>query len=221
MIPATATWVADELVVVSPAAGSGLARGDVILAIDGTSVAELYADIGGRISTSTEGWRRAKSIRQILAAGEGDDIEVRTPDGRVEDRTIRRLSSAEWSELQRPAFLLAEEIEPGIRYVDLNQLDWQDLEVHLDDLAAADGIIFDLRGYPGSAGKEVLHRLTDEMIHSAYWHVPKMMKPNFADVEYTESRWNVNPLGPRFPKNIVFITGGGAISLRRELHGDR
>jgi C-terminal processing protease CtpA/Prc len=69
-----------------------------------------------------------------------------------------------------------------------------------------------MRGYPGSAGMQLLHHLTDERIHSAFWRVPVLMKPDFADVEYNESRWNVPPRSPRLPDNIAFITDGRAIS---------
>ena len=40
------------------------------------------------------------------------------------------------------------ELRPGIFYVDLSRIDDDDFNGALDRLAAADGIVFDMRGYP-------------------------------------------------------------------------
>ncbi len=212
-VPAQAEWVERRLVVVEVAEGtSGIAPGDAILAIDGTPVEQIYEEIGGRISASTEGWRRHSSIRGILGWGTGSSVEALRPDGRRETIEIERIDARSWWGLETNKPDLAEEVAPGIRYVDLNGLAWSDLEPHLETLVAADGLVFDLRGYPGSAGKVLLHHLTDETIHSAFWRIPRSRYPEQVDVEYQESRWDVEPLEPRLPANVAFITDGRAIS---------
>jgi C-terminal processing protease CtpA/Prc len=54
--------------------------------------------------------------------------------------------------------------------------------------------------------------LTDRPIHSAYWRVPVLMKPDFEDVTYDESRWDLRPEAPRLASRVAFITDGRAIS---------
>lgn len=192
--------------------------GDRIITLNGTPVMELIAERAGRISGSTEGFVNARALMAVLAGFEQPGVEasIQQPSG---DRYTTTLATVTVGEYYRAAgtgsnhnHQNCDEIAPGVHYVDLNGLDWADLEPLLPELAAAEGVVFDLRGYPGSAGKQILHHLTDKPIHSAYWRVPVTTAPRLAGVTYDESRWNVMPLEPRIEGKVVFITGPRAIS---------
>lgn len=215
-IPVLAEWIEGQLVVTAVAPGTTpLARGDAILAIAGAPVDEIYAAVAAGIPASTEGFRRVRAVPHMLAWGEGGGavaVAVRSPDGATRTETVGRVDIFEAPELAVDRPRLAAEIAPGIRYVDLDGLAWEALEPHLDELAASSGLVFDLRGYPGSAGKSLLHHLTKQTMFSAHFQVPRLLKPDQQDVQYLESRWTVDPQQPRLPANVAFITDARAIS---------
>lgn len=219
-LPARATWLGDEAVIHLVADDTPLQPGDTLLAIEGTSIETLYAQAAERISASTEGWLRHKAEMHLMAGppadarpgGPTETVRVRQASGEIVDREVHRIDPQNWFQLtpERPG--LAAEVAPGIHYVDLDRLAWEDLEPHLEVLAAADGVIFDLRGYPGTAGSRILPHLSTETIHSAYWRVPTWIRPGLEHAEYQESRWTLAPATPHLGGRIVFLTGPGAIS---------
>ena len=85
--------------------------------------------------------------------------------------------------------------------------------------------MFDLRGYPGSAGATLLRHLRDQPIESARWNVPIVTLPDQdpAGLTWDESgRWNFPPALPRLGgggQKIAFLTGGGAISYAESCLG--
>ena len=86
-------------------------------------------------------------------------------------------------------------------------------------MAKADGIVFDLRGYPSFDFRPVIARLIDETVTSAQWHVPLVHHPDRRDMRFQFSNWSVRPKSPRFSKNVAFITDGRAISAAETLLG--
>jgi C-terminal processing protease CtpA/Prc len=89
----------------------------------------------------------------------------------------------------------------------------------MEKLAAARGIVFDLRGYP-RVGSNLLRHLIDDTAQSARWNIPILRRPDFKDVEWnTGGRWSLEPLQPRLTKNIVFLTDGRAISYAESWMG--
>ncbi len=214
VVPAHCAWVEGELVVVDAAIGTDLRAGDVIESIEGREVAAIYAEVGRRISASREGWRRFRAIPEILGWGEDNsvEVEVRGVDGARRSVEVERGPANVVDGLAPTRPELCAEVAPGIRYVDLHGLEWPALQPWLGELAAAKGIVFDMRGYPGGAAYQLFAHLSDEPIRSAYWRIPRYRKPDQVDVEYDESRWNIPPAKPRLPENLVFLTDGRAIS---------
>lgn len=215
-IPARVAWIGDQAVATVTAKATELQPGDTILSIDGSSVEERYRTAAEHISASTEGWRRSKAEMRILglggAPGAAATVRVRTADGNIVERSVTRTDPRSWFQLQEERPGLAQEIAPGIYYVDLNGLGWGELAPHMATLASAEGVVFDLRGYPSDAGSRILRHLTKETIHSAYWRVPTWVRPGLEHADFAESRWTLAPKQPHLGGRIVFVTGGGAIS---------
>ena len=81
-------------------------------------------------------------------------------------------------------------------------------------------IIFDLRGYPGSAGYKLMEHLIDEPATSARWRVPIVRRPDRLDLEWHESgRWQLRPQEPRLKAKIAFLADGRAISYAESVMG--
>ncbi len=227
MLPARAEWARDaegrtvlciaQMPPLEALEPGGLARGDVVLSIDGRTTEELYADWGGRISAAGEAWLRSRTADAILKRETDTPITVRVRRaGETKDLTIEPVRIGTIASLRPERPDNAAELAEGVFYYDTNGAEWNDLRTHLRDFAGARAIIFDARGYPDSAGKELLSHLTDERIHSAWWNTPVYPRPFQRDVEFLRSRWDINASKPRLNREggprVVFLAGGGAIS---------
>lgn len=213
------TWVGSELVVsaVSPTQKT-LKPGDVILEIDGKRVTQLFADAAPAICAATDGWLRSRAAGMIGWGVGPPTVPI----------TVRRAGAELGLVLPRvpqgPGYVppLPEngsEVAPGIRYFDLNGAETAALMSVWPQLVEAKGVIFDLRGYPGSAGAELLTYLTDDAIKSASWNVPILTMPGYEKVTWVTSNWDLPPRQPRPKGRIAFLTGGGAISYAESCMG--
>ncbi len=211
-LPLAVQLVEDELIVMHVQEGiEDIQRGDRILAIDGEPVEELLEQYREQICTATEGWVRHKVTWDFLHSEvEGEAIlQIESAD---ETRAVRveRLGSGARVDEPRPE--MASEVAAGIRYFNLDRTPAEDLDAQLETLASAQGVIFDLRGYPGTAGYQLFSYLSDETLHSAWWNTPHYRYPEQKDVEFQRSHWTLVPKKPRLPKAIAFLTDGRAIS---------
>lgn len=219
-----------ELVVTVAGEGGGadgVRVGDVIERIGDEPVAAWRERCRGLVSAATEQWARHRLASDAAFIAPGDEDPVRYTVRRGEAMVGVRVPRArDWSvrlEEKRPA--QGEEVAPGIVYFDLNGARAEALMAAMPKLAAARGIVFDLRGYPDSAGAELMRHLTDEPIQSARWNVPIVRLPD-RDARgltwNTSGRWQLQPAEPRLGadgQRIVFLTGGGAISYAESCMG--
>lgn len=221
--PLLADWVEGKLVVTQVGLGVSTPRaGDEILKIDGKSVEELWKTEEAEISGATPQWRRSRGREAILKgpAGSTAVLEVRTGAGAPTTVSLKRGLGAAPGE-KRPKAI--SEVKVGIWYVDLDGYrgaQMEDYKKALRDLAGAEGVIFDMRGYPGEVAMDVLRRLAKEPITSALWNVPKITKPDHEGIEFLKSRWPLaQPEVPRFRGKVAFITDGRAISYAESIMG--
>lgn len=210
--PFTWTWADDKLVVQYVDDPAVLLKpGDIVTAIDGVAVSELYSKAATLISAATDQWTRARALGVLRWANAPTPIKVTVERGGAEvELSVPRNLPVKQGVRHEPAD--GSEVAPGIVYFNLNGAETATLNSVMAKLQAAKGIIFDLRGYPGSAGADLLTHLSDEPIQSAHWNIPVITRPTFEQVTYTTSRWNLPPRQPRLTASIAFLTGGGAIS---------
>ncbi|HYC91094.1 MAG TPA: S41 family peptidase [Thermoanaerobaculia bacterium] len=205
--------IGDALVVTAvDAPESGVNVGDEVIAIDGRPAMQALREVEERISSATPQWRRVVGQRNVAAgdAGSKSVLTIRNADGSTRTVTLTRAARTEPLREKRPEMVA--ELKPGILYVDLDRLKDPDFEAALPKLAAARGIVFDLRGYPRGGTKPLLH-LIDGPTDSAQWNIPVSRRPDRQGVEWnTRGRWQLKPQQPRFTKNVVFLTDGRAIS---------
>ena len=70
-----------------------------------------------------------------------------------------------------------------MHYVDLDRIGHvREFNRLVPNLAKANGIVFDLRGYPSFDFKPVIAHLIDETVTSAQWHVPLVHRPDPRDM---------------------------------------
>jgi C-terminal processing protease CtpA/Prc len=223
-LPLLWDWVEDQLVVtqVAPADAGGLRPGDVVLSMNGRPAREALASAEELISGATPQWRRWIALGKLAQGGpdEAVRIEARHRDGTAVTVSLTH-SSVPYGpgslEETRPGKI--SEPKPGILYVNLDQVTEDDFKGALDRLAAAKGVIFDLRGYPSHISPVVLNHLTDKPITSAYWNVPMVTRPDRQGWDWDVSGWFEQPAAPRLKGKIAFITDGRAISYAESYMG--
>jgi C-terminal processing protease CtpA/Prc len=213
-LPLVWDWVEGQLAVTRVASGGagGLAPGDVILSLDGRPAAEVLAAREELVSGATPQWRRYVALQELLGGPEGEEVklEVRRAGGETFSTVLERSVSREILEEARPEKIA--EVRPGIFYLDLDRINDKDFQGALDRLAAAKGVIFDLRGYPGNLSTIVIAHLTGKPVTSARWNVPQVPRPDREGMQFHFSNWTVRPKEPRLRAKVAFLTDGRAIS---------
>jgi len=211
-LPFGVDWIADELVVTVATPDAGVTPGDVVVSIDGSCPGELWDQLTPTISAATPQWLRYRVSRVITNTKTGDFVfaELRKPDGsRYSVRAKPVPLNTDLTE-SRPAKIT--EIRPGIWYVDIDRISDQDFNDALRQLKRADGIVFDLRGYPGKLSAVFIAHLIDEPVTSAQWHVPLVYRPDREGMTFRFSNWTIHPKQPRLTDRVAFLTDGRAIS---------
>jgi hypothetical protein len=163
-LPIEWTWASGDLV--ATASHAPISRGDTILAIDGRSIADLYAAEGPQISAATEGYLRNRALVTLRQVDTPEPVLVKLRRISGEEATVhvpRRLTGPFGT--SRPAN--GAEVAPGIVYASLANVDHAAFAKMLPALAAAKGIVFDLRAYPGDAGVDALEHLATGPMTSA------------------------------------------------------
>ncbi len=188
---------------------SEVRAGDEVESVGGRPVGEVLSARAGLISGSPQ-WRRQRALHELVLGPAGGTLEL----GLIRDG--RRIEASVPLGRQGPTLELPEpigEMADGVFYVDLGRVRWPVIEARLGELAAARGVVFDLRGYP-EGNHMVLQHLTAAPLQSAKWNVPMSIYPDReALVGYgTSGRWDLAPAEPRLRGRPVFLTGPGAIS---------
>ena len=203
--------------VVTASATAEIGIGDVLRSIDGRETSALFIELMDLASGSPQ-WKRVRALRALGRGLEGSAARlVIRRDSEEHARTVERIVGTPPNETRPESF---ETIAEDVVYLDLSSTPWPEIEPRLTELAAARGIVFDLRGYP-RGNHAVLQHLTDEPILSARWNVPRAIYPDRERrVGYdTSGRWNLPPKAPRFGGRAVFLTDGRAISYAESVLG--
>ncbi len=217
MLPIRLTWAEGQLVVTA-SERDDIQAGDSVLAIDGAPAAKVLAQIERYVSGSPQ-WRRQYALRELSWGRLGERVQLRVRrDGRVIETALTRGKVMPPPEFTRPVHT---EIRPGVHYVDLTRVKKRTLIAKTAELSAANGVVFDLRGYPRNT-HFILQHLIDQPVRSAHWKIPLIVYPDQAEpVGYggDEERWTLTPAEPRFKGRIVFLTDARAISYAESILG--
>lgn len=216
-IPVGVEQIEGEVVVVAASDASELRPGDVIESLDGRAANDVVDSMAMRFSGSPQ-WTEHRALSTFGSGSAGDSVEIEYSREGIGGRTfVARHAGTQRPTERRPDPI--EELEPGIFYVNLDVISIQQFRDRVDELAAADGVVFDLRGYPNGTHMALTH-LSPEPLQSAYWRIPKIIRPDRMDpADYQESRWTLAPASPQFDGRVAFITDGRAISYAESMMG--
>jgi C-terminal processing protease CtpA/Prc len=111
------------------------------------------------------------------------------------------------------------EVRPGIFYVDLSRIDDADFNAAIDELAAADGVVFDMRGYPWLAPEAAFKHLLDKPVTSPWFNIPIVTQPDRKGWDWRSTYFFLTPEAPRLTGRIAFLINGRVLSYAESLMG--
>ncbi|HEU4328206.1 MAG TPA: S41 family peptidase [Roseiflexaceae bacterium] len=201
--------------------------GDVVAAIDGVPALEALARKQGT-TIPAGAFGRFSALRELASAVPGAPLrlELLPADGRPAYTTTvspTLLPVPIFPREPRPETV--SDLAPGVVYVDLTRLKIttsEELAPLVERLAAAEGLVFDMRGYPASpATVALLSHLADGPLTTAPFLLPVLMQPDQRGVVYHDVSgvWG-QPAEPRFTERVAFLlNANGAISYAESVLG--
>ena len=152
-----------EVTDAEPTNAGGVARGDVIVAIDGKPVAERLAQLSKYRALSTPQSAYAYVYPAMLRGAKDTQVTVqaRGIDGRVRDVMLSRtMPLASVSGMLPRKTPIYEVLPNGYGYIDLARLPNAEAHKALDAVLKTPAIVFDMRGYPNGTAWPLAPRLT-------------------------------------------------------------
>jgi len=192
--------------------GSALEPGDIVIDPD---VLAHIEQLRAETSVATAGDLEARLAIHATAVSPGEHRLRVVRDGEEQEVTVTATPAGDGFAAQS-ALMSGSEVAPGIVYIDLRGLD--DLGPWEDAMRAAEGVIFDLRGYPGDAAGDMIRLLADKPVKSAYWQVPIRVSPTL-EPTWDESRWTKRPKLRGLDAPAVILTDANAISWAETVMG--
>jgi hypothetical protein len=208
--------VENQVVVTASGDPSRVPVGAVVRALNNVPAMKRVADAMALASGTTQ-WKRSRALQEIAACDKGDQVGLSLDSGDGTQLVTLPCEAAQPTPESRPAPIT--EWNPGIYYVDLTRATMAEITPRLDQLAKAEGIVFDLRGYPTDAGAQILRHLVDAPESDRWMHIAKIVWPFGQIAGWQSVGWNVAPRAPRLGGKIVFMTDGRAISYAESVMG--
>ncbi len=215
--PIVVDWIENRLVVTHvDDPDVALDRGDVLTLVDGEPAESVFARVMEKVSASTEGYRRGKALSTYFLRGPRDSEVTITVTGARGTRSVALVRKRELLEVKEPRPAPITEVREGIFYVDLDAVELESFEEALPRLAAARGLIFDLRRYvaPGVA-IPFLTRLSREPVEAPQFHLPRVSGPDPSTTGFTRltaAEWRLESAAPYLSPPRVFLAGPSTVS---------
>lgn len=206
--------VEDLPVVTAVADEGGFAIGDVVESIDGHPALERIGALESLVSGSSH-WRRFKAATWEAPRGprgERVTVSIRRQDEHVDVET--EYAVLEVVEPERPPAI--HRYPDGVFYVDLTRALWPEIAARMPEIAAAPGVVFDLRGYPED-NHAIIDHLLDEPEDALWMHVPRIVSPGGQPVGWLDLGWHRRPAAPHIEGRVVFLISAGAISYAESI----
>lgn len=219
-IPLEWSWVEGRLAITAAVPEIPEIRpGDVVLEVDGVAAERAVAEAEKRVSGATPGHRRYRALELLASGKEGQPKPLLVQRGEAPPFRVTVLCDAPAfgpSSARRQHPEKVAELAPGLLYVDLDRITDQDWTAALPRLEQAQGLVFDLRGYPASFSPlRVLGRLMDRPVTTCN-AILLTTRPDQPAQPVTSCR-TLEPESPRLKAPAVFLIDERAMSLAESL----
>jgi hypothetical protein len=205
-----------ELVITASSQPSEAPVGAIVSRIDGVSAARRLAELT-RLASGTTQWKQSRALRELTGCPRDSAVVLTLDDGKKQRDSRLNCDGKAIAPEKRPEAV--SELMPGVWYVDLSRAQMAQVTPVLPKLAAATGVVFDLRGYPTDAGAQILPHLIDVAESDRWMHVAKIVGPFYQNDGWQSFGWNLKPAAPRIAGKVVFMTDARAISYAESVLG--
>ena len=215
--PFVVGWVEASVVITKSLDPETFRPGDIILALDGRPADELVKESWDLMSGSPQ-WKEHKFSWTFGSGPAGSTAKVRLRrDGQELEASFVRPQSPPSQPAAGPGL---RKLDGGVYYVDLSVATWDEIAAKLAEIAAAKGVVFDLRGYPNGTHMILTHLLRAPDSSRAWMRIPQVIVPDHdSPLTYLELGWGLPALSPHIRGRVVFITDGRAISYAESVMG--
>lgn len=213
-LPVALAWVEDRLVVTGSEV-DGASAGDIVLAVDGVTAADRMRSASAQVSGSPQ-WRNVMGARWV-GSGEPGTERVLTLGGPSGTRDVTMTLG--FTRPVAPTNPAVEILDDGVVYVDLNRAEWGEIERNLETLAAAPGVVFDVRRYPTGAAYQLLPHLLDAPCDHDWMWLPEIARPNREAWSWRGVGWALEPALPKIDGPMAWISTSKAISYAESVLG--
>ncbi len=211
-LPLLLDWI-EGRVVVTRSLHEEIERGDIVERLDGVGAERGLLDAERYISGSPQ-WKRFRALRSF---GAGDvrtlaELTLLRGDERLELQVERQQLDAQLYEYDREDIEL---LEAGVYYVDLVRAEIAAINERIAELAAARGVVFDVRGYPNGNHQVISHLLSSPDTSTAWMRVPHIIYPDLENVvEFAEFGWQTDGRAISYAESFMgFIEGYGLAEI--------
>jgi C-terminal processing protease CtpA/Prc len=219
-LPISLDEVEGEIVISNVEEVETIRPGDILLSIDGEAVKEKLQHVKKHISGSPQ-WITFIGLRELISSQtkSSSQLEVRRGNEVLEVQVPYSKYLVPTDAFKRPDSFSS--VSDGIFYINLSEPVIEKFLEKLPYLQKANGLIFDLRGYPKDSIEEILQYLTQQPLQSAIWKVPQVVYPDHEKIPSfnTDGRWLLEPKKPTLQGKIVFLTNSAAISYSESIMG--
>jgi hypothetical protein len=185
-----------------------------LLAIDGRPVDTLLPEKQQFISGATEAWGRFLALTRLAEGQNNTEVELEIQSrttGKEYAKRLRRSAPIGAFPVDPPIEKF-KELGPGIYYVDLTRLSDPEAESLCPKLAAAKGIILNVRGYTRTTSQFLGH-FTDTALKSQQFHIPLVLRPDRESFSFKPyEQWSIKPLTPQIRAKTAFLINARAMS---------
>jgi len=206
-----------------------IALGDVITHIDGQPVGERLAEWEVWTSPYTA-FSTYLILSEWLVGVNGSSVNLTIEsmnDGDVYTTEVEYGDAPFYSDYiyireARPEVI--SQLGDGIVYVDLTRMTNLEYRVAYDTIANAEGLVFDMRGYPSPTfnGLSILSNLADTNLSSPPFLIATVVTSDHQDMYFADITISdyVIASGQRFSDNVAFlVNGNGAVSYAETIMG--
>lgn len=218
--PVSWEFIEDKLVITGVcSAALKIKPGDIVTEVNGMDPKKYFVVFEKRISAGTKGWMTYRANIMSLGGDKGSVLSLIINNEKIDLVRSEEYFTGPCNNDNYNASNEVKTIEPGIYYLNLDKIEMNTIDKHLDELKSAKAIICDLRGYPNS-NHDFISYLLKESEKDKWMKVPQFIYPDRENLAgYDEIGWGMKPKKPHLGAKIIFITDGRAISYAESYMG--
>lgn len=205
-------WIDGHLLLTLDSPTDQLHIGDEVLKINGQAATDLLAQEEEYIAATNARVRRSYAVRYLWMHLPGDSLQlqVRSLSGQVSEVTIAKNLLFPGRRPSKPKAIA--ELRPGILYFDLTRIGMTEFDNALPQMVQAQGLIFDVRGYPGRIDASALGHFVDGPISGEQFYYPLITYPDHQRMDFKYLSGTTNQLEPRLKAKVAFLADNNALS---------